>query len=191
LEFRRVLFRSGSRGALASSGEAVPAAWGVPKRLQWRRQSGIAPSTTFSWLQLASLSKGGSTALMSSAAMCGNRTGAHVNVLVLADLTGGRYPPASAREARSLGRRYGARPEDSTPFFAGPFPVPSSPASGATKGRSFCSPEFGARCWTGALGRARSSKLPTFMFIYATRLLALQRQYAAWSGLSLLAQSLV
>jgi len=42
-----------------------------------------------------------STALMSGAAICGNSAGAgldrlfHVNVLVLADLTAGRYPPAS------------------------------------------------------------------------------------------------
>ena len=93
---------------------------------------------------------------MSSAAMCGNRTGAHVNVLVLADLTAGRYPPASAREARSLGRQ-----------LRGP-----------------------SRRLHAVLRRAVLDRCPrprqifevANTHVYATGLLALQRQYAAWSA---------
>ena len=131
---------------------------------------------------------------MSSAAMCGDRTGArldrlfHVNVLVLADLTAGRYPPASAREARG-------------PPVTGP--VPKTPRR-SSPGRSrfhlhrppgdertfFLQPGI-RRAVLDRCPRPRQIFEVANIYVYATGLLALQRQYAAWSGLSLLDQSLV
>ena len=82
----------------------------------------------------------------------------------------------------------GNRPEDGTPFFA-EMAVPGSTFTGRWDERTFfLQPEIRrAVRWPDAFGRAKIFEAAN---IYATGLLALQRQYASWSGLGLLDQSL-
>jgi CRISPR-associated protein Csm5 len=82
----------------------------------------------------------------------------------------------------------GNRPEDGTAFFA-EMAVPGSTFQGRWDERVFfLQPEIRrALRWPEAFGRAKIFEAAN---IYAAGLLALQRQYAAWAGLSLLDQSL-
>ncbi|MGO9893135.1 MAG: type III-A CRISPR-associated RAMP protein Csm5 [Bryobacteraceae bacterium] len=82
----------------------------------------------------------------------------------------------------------GNRPEDATPFFA-EMAVPGSTFTGRWDERAFfLQPEIRrAVRWPDAFGRAKIFEAAN---IYGAGLLALQRQYASWSGLGLLDQSL-
>ena len=83
----------------------------------------------------------------------------------------------------------GARPDDSTPIFA-EMAVARYSLSKATgrKRLSSCSRKSGARCAGRNPSTAAASS--TAANVYAARLLAVHKQYAAWAGLDLLARQI-